>query len=329
MRVTDNTNFETVRGSIARSRQRMEDLQMKSASLKKLNTPSDDPVGSAKVLETRTDKVNNDQFLMNAKMAETFLANTDHTLSELSEIALRAKEIALNQANGSSSNEDSRLAVVEEISQLFQQAVASANRRIGDRYILGGYKTNQAPVDADGRYTGDSGQMMVEVAKDVFVSMNIPGIEAFNTSPKSSVDGQRIYKDLSVAQRAPAGTGDLTPGESANGENVNLFNELQNLRIALLTGDQDGIRNTLERFDSIHGKLTAVRAKVGSRINGLSNTSQAIERHNVTNAQLTSSLEDADMVQVMSDLSREETVLRSTLGSSKHLMQPTLLDFLK
>lgn len=302
---------------------------MKSASLKKLNTPSDDPVGSAKVLETRTDKVNNDQFMMNAKMAETFLSNTDHTLSELAEIALRAKEIALNQANGSSSNEDSRLAVVEEVTQLFQQAVASANRRIGDRYILGGYRTNQPPVDAEGRYAGDSGQMMVEVAKDVFVSMNIPGLEAFNTNPKSSVDAQRVYKNPNVTQRAPAGVGDSNPNESANGENVNLFDELQNLRIALLTGDQDGIRNTLDRFDSVHGKLTAVRSKVGSRINGLTNTSQAIERHNITNAHLTSSLEDADMVQVMSDLSREETVLRSTLGSSKHLMQPTLLDFLK
>src|SRR5690349_7870201 len=128
MRVTENTNFETIRESIRRSKERMENLQTQNATLKKLNTPSDDPVGAAKVLEVRTDKVNNDQFQMNAKLAETFLNNSDHALSELSEIVARAKEIALGQSSGASANDDTRLGVVEEVTQLYQQAVAAANR---------------------------------------------------------------------------------------------------------------------------------------------------------------------------------------------------------
>ena len=35
------------------------------------------------------------------------------------------------------------------------------------------------------------------------------------------------------------------------------------------------------------------------------------------------------MVQVVTDLNKEETVFRSALASSKRLIQPTLLDFLK
>ncbi|MBC7693361.1 MAG: flagellar hook-associated protein FlgL [Methylotenera sp.] len=332
--MTENSNYDTVRGSINRSKEKMEHLQGQNATLKKLNTPSDDPVGASKVLEIRTDKVNNDQFQMNSKLAETFLDNSDIALGELADIVVRAKEIALGQASGASSNDDTRLGVSEEVTQLFQQAVTTGNRRVGDRYLFGGYKTDKAPIEPDGKYRGDDGQMMVEIGKDVFISMNVPGHEAFNTNPKSRPANQYRNQQPNNAQppqvdpnRTLASDGDEP--NAPQPENVNVFDELQNLRIGLLTGDLNGIRNTLDRFDQIHGKLIAMRAKVGSRIQGLNSTSQSLERHNITNAQLGSSIEDADMAQVVSDLNKEETVFRSALASSHKLIQPTLMDFLK
>lgn len=330
MRVTQNTNFNTVRDSIQRSKGRMEKLQSQHATLKKLNTPSDDPVGAAKVLEVRTEKMNSEQYLTNAKLAETFLNNTDHALSELADIIVRAKEIAIGQSSGASSNDATRLGVAEEVTQLYQQAVSAANRRIGDRYLFGGYKTDRPPVDADGRYQGDEGQMMVEISRGVYLSMNVPGMEAFNTEPTSSADHRRLEDRVN---RAPAGN---EPGQApedmsdiSGPENINVFGELQNLRIGLLTGDLDTIRNTLDRFDAVHSKIVSTRSKIGSRIQGLANTAQALERHNITHAQLTSQLEDADMAKVVSDIAQEETVFRSALASSQKLIQPTLMDFLK
>ncbi|RYZ84193.1 MAG: hypothetical protein EOP04_18490 [Proteobacteria bacterium] len=112
-------------------------------------------------------------------------------------------------------------------------------------------------------------------------------------------------------------------------ENVNIFEEIKNLRIGLLTGDLDTVRNTLERFDQMHSRVNAMRSKVGSRLNGLQSLTQSLERQNITNAQLSSHLEDADMAQVVSDLAKEETVFRSALQTSGKLMQPKLLDFLR
>jgi flagellar hook-associated protein 3 FlgL len=305
----------------------MDGLQQQSATLKKLNTPSDDPVGASKLLEIRTDKVNNDQYQMNAKLAEAFLGNSEHALGELADIVLRAKEIALSQSSGASSNDNTRLGVSEEITQLYNQAVATANRRIGDRYLFGGYKTQKAPIDTDGRYLGDTGEMMSEIGKGVFLTVNVPGNEAFNTNPQ-------VLKPQSSNEvtRSPARIileGPLAPVSEVAPENVNVFTEIQNLRIALLAGDLDGIRDTLDRFDQLHGKLNAVRAKIGSRMQGVQNVLQSTERHNLTNAHLSSSIEDADMAQVVSDLAKEETVFRSALASSQKLIQPTLLQFLK
>lgn len=339
MRVSDNTNFGTVRETINRTKGRMENLQTQSATLKKLNTPSDNPVGAAKILEIRTDKVNNEQFLTNAKIAEAQLNNTESAVAELADIMVRAKEIAIQQSSGASANDDTRLAVAEEITQLYQSAIGTANRRIGDRYVFGGYKTDKPPVSIEGKYVGDDGQMMVEVGRDVFIAMNIPGHEAFNTNPKAENRPADVSESpelqMRAGNRAPASysaNGKIAGGRAAPGpqpENVNVFEELQNLRIGLLTSDTETIRNTLERFDQMHTRLNSMRAKIGSRINGLQTMTQSLERQNITHAQLGSHIEDADMAQVVSDLAKEETVFRSALQSSNKLLQPTLMDFLK
>lgn len=335
MRVSDNTNFGVIRDSISRSKSRMENLQGQSATLKKVNRPSDDPVGSAKVLEVRTDKVNNDQFQTNAKLAESFLDNTDHALSDLSEILMRAKEIAIGQSSNASSTPESRLGVAEEVTQLYQRAIGTANRRIGDRYLFGGYKTNNPPVDSEGNYQGDDGQMMIEIGRETFIGMNMPGHEAFNTQPERSADFRRMQlqknpelkeKDKEEQQQALR---TLASEQEAGAPNANIFQELKALRVALLTGDINAVRGTLDRFDDVLGRVVAMRAKIGSRIQGIQGNVSALERHNVTNAQLTSAIEDADMAQVVSDLAKEETVFKSSLASSKHLIQPTLLDFLR
>lgn len=349
MRVTQNTNYETVRGSINKSKGRMENLQLQAATLRKLNAPSDDPIGAAKVLSVRTDKVNIAQYQVNAKQAEGMLSSAETALGDLADIVVRAKEISVGQASGASANDDTRIAIAEEVGQLFQQAVAAANTRVGDRYIFGGYKIHRPPVTGEGQYVGDDGQIMLEIANDVFVTANIPGMEAFNTKPKSSIDFRNLEEQkarnkeaMELVGRAPAQTKPLAEGQEGgtnvdrsgvagevDAENVNVFDELQNLRISLLTGDLEGTRNSLDRFDEIHAKLVAVRAKVGSRMQGIQNTILSLERHGLSNAQLTSSLEDADMAQVVSDLAKEETIFRSALGSSQKLIQPTLLDFLK
>ncbi len=334
MRVSDNTNFGVVRESLNRSRSRLENLQMQNSTLKKLNKPSDDPVGSSKILEMRTDKVNNDQFQTNAKFAQSFLENTDAALEDLSEVVMRAKEIAIGQSSSASSTKETRLGVAEEVGQLFQRAVSTANKRIGDRYLFGGFQNGSQPFDADGNYTGDDGEMMLEIGREVFIGMNIPGVSVFNTNPDSSTDRfqleqRKIEQNLEPKDEPARRLASEQMIDHSDSPNVNLFEELKSLRVGLLTGDQTVIRGTLDRFDDLLAKVVSTRSKIGSRIQGIQGNINTLERHNVTNAQLSSNIEDADMTQIVSDMAREETVFKSSLASSKHLIQPTLLDFLR
>jgi flagellar hook-associated protein 3 FlgL len=343
MRVSDNSNFGVVRDSLTRSRSRLENLQLQNSTLKKLNKPSDDPVGSGKILEMRTDKVNNDQFQSNAKFAQSFLENTDAALEDLSEVLMRAKEIAISQSSSASSTPETRLGVAEEVNQLFQRAVATSNRRIGDRYLFGGYQNQSSPVDADGNFRGDDGELMLEIGREIFIGMNISGINVFNTNPDASVD--KVLMDHRKNEQSEKIKNTPRPEDHPNEPirrlaseqlsdendvpNANVFDELKSLRIGLLTGDQGAIRGTLERFDDLLAKVVSTRSKIGSRIQGIQGNINTMERHNVTNAQLSSGIEDADLTQVVSDIAKEETIFKSSLASSKHLIQPTLLDFLR
>ena len=59
MRVGENTTLNTVRDSLNRSRVRMNDLQRQNATQKRINNPSDDPVGNAKLMTIKGETADN------------------------------------------------------------------------------------------------------------------------------------------------------------------------------------------------------------------------------------------------------------------------------
>lgn len=324
MRVGENTTLNTVRDSLARSRLRMNELQKQNATLKRVNAPSDDPVGNVKLMSIRNETLDNEQFERNASLAKTFLNYTDSSLEELTNLLGRAKELALGQASSAANGAESRLMVAEEVRNILSEVNAIANRRLGERHIFSGYKTHTQPFDDKLNYKGDDGKIMVEVQKDVFVGMNIPGKEIFLGAPQAeAVKGAESAEGDAPAQPELA----MRPTSKVSGEDM--FRTLEALRVGLMTNDVDQIRATLEPLDRISNRVITTRAQVGARTAGIDSALANMGKKNVFNAELQSGIEDADVIQVVSDMAREESVLRASLQASNKLIQPTLLEFLK
>ena len=55
----------------------------------------------------------------------------------------------------------------------------------------------------------------------------------------------------------------------------------------------------------------------------------SLEANRVNLAEVKSAAEDADTLQVYSDLAKNENVLKASLEVNRKLLQPSLLDFLK
>ena len=119
------------------------------------------------------------------------------------------------------------------------------------------------------------------------------------------------------------------PTMTQRASTLDIFRTLDNLRVGLMTNDVDLIRSTLEPLDKIRDRVITTRAQVGARMSGIESALSNMGKKNVFNAELQSNIEDSDIIQVVSDMAREETVLRASLQASNKLIQPTLLDFLR
>ncbi len=348
MRVSNNMNYNQVKSSIERNRSETLDLQNQAATMKRINKPSDDPVGTSRTLGLRTDKLSAEQHLKNMEMARTYLNFTEAALGDLSEQLVRAKELAISQSSSASSSASTRMATSSEIDEMFKDVVGISNRRFGERYIFGGYKTTTSPFDNTGNYHGDDGSMKVEVDQGVFTAMNMPGSRVFHgkdfslasvpenrrgantpnypTAPSMEHDQEQ----QPVEVRGPASIKNEKAEEStqgATGENV--FGVLQALSAGLRSNDTVAIQETLERLDSALEQVVTLRSQVGSRLSSLNNTAEGLGKQKVDNSALLSSIEDADAFEVFTDITKNENTLKATLQTSGKLIQPSLLDFLR
>lgn len=360
MRIADKMQFNQVNQNITKNRTEMADLQNQAATQKRINKPSDDPLASLRVLGARTEERGNTQFIKNINNAKSFLEFTDQSLGELTEILVRAKELAVGQASDAGASEQTRMVTAQEIEQIYNQTVQIGNRKMGDRYIFAGYKTQDRPFNSDGKYAGDDGQMKIQTHKDTFVAMNIPGSNVFlgkdtkgDGITRSALETPRTVKDLQnlrqqeleiqeqlqeqeynrVEVRAPAGIG--KPGYSAHGpvpgetNGTNVFQVLKGLEVALRTNDKSIVQESLDSLDAAISQVVLSRADLGSRITVVNHTVDSIQKAILDNKTLASQLEDADTFQVVSDMNKTDSALRATLETSPKLIQTSLLDFLK
>lgn len=227
MRIADKMQFEQVKGNIAKNRSQMSELQNQAATQKRVTKPSDDPLAASRVLTNRIDLQGNKQFAKSLNYAKSFLEFTDQSLGDLSEILMRAKELAISQSNDASANEESRRVVATEVEQLYNALINIGNRKLGDRFIFGGFKTQVAPFDAEGRFNGDDGEMNIHIDKEAFIPMNVSGGRVFlgkgidaNGMAKQGPPQAKTIEEFNLqqarAQQASPGQPNMQPVE--NGE---------------------------------------------------------------------------------------------------------------
>ncbi len=364
MRIADKMNFDQVKSNLAKNRSEMADLQNQAATQKRVVKPSDDPLAATRVLQTRTEISGGQQFLKSVSQAKAFLEYSDQSLSELNEVIIRAKELALAQANDASTNHTSRQATASEIDQLFSQAVQVGNRKLGDRFLFGGYKTTRPPFNAEGKYFGDNGEIKISVQKEGSVAMNMPGSRIFlgrdvKAPANAGPDPDRFSSDPALAQaRGPAsmpatgrsldGSSEAIPltsgdraGDAESGAEtlgissswasggVDIFDVLRDLTTGLRANDKESIQESLDLLDEALAQVVLARAQLGSRVSTLNAATDTLQKGQVDAKTMQSTLEDADSFELVSDLNKTESTLKASLATSGKLIQPSLLDFLR
>lgn len=296
MRVTQGMMNRQMLTNLTHNNERLSTLQNVLASGKKINSPSDDPVGVGYALRYQAYISHNEQYQKNADGATSFLDFTDTTLSQINDVLQRARELAVRGANDTMAQQD-RNAIASEVDQLFDQTVQLANTQFNGKYIFNGQNTEQIP------YTG-------------------------NTPWNANVDTGSINYPLSDGVTIPVNiTGDKVIGTSADADNaLKVLNDLSN---SLKIGDTTGINNALANLTTRLDKLQEARADVGARSNRVDLIKNRLDDMNTNFQSLLSTTEDADIAKTITDLKMAENVQNASLAAGARVIQQTLVDFLR
>lgn len=302
MRITNNMLINNMIGYIGNNLSRMDKYQSQLATGKKIQVPSDDPVVAARALKLRTDVSQIEQYGRNVKDAQSWLEITEDSLAKLGDILHRARELAVEAANGTNTTDDTQK-ILKEIEQLKLQTVQLGNSTYAGRYIFSGYKTNMKLLNDDGTF-----------AMDVFNSENIKYEIGIGDDININVCGGDLFNG-----GADAGAG--TAGK--------LVNDFDNYIAALNAGDNSAIGGLIAEIDDDMNNVLRLRADIGARINRIELTANRLESDEINFTKLMSENEDVDMAEVILNLTNEENVYRASLAGGARIIMPTLVDFLR
>jgi flagellar hook-associated protein 3 FlgL len=333
-RVSENSQTAALKFAINRTKEKMENLQLKGSTLKNITRPSDNPLSNVEALSLTSTTNDNNQYSKNADFALLNLSVTEKSIEELTDIMTKAKEIAISQSSDFF-NADVRKNVANEIQQLYNQSLAIANKKVGIKHLFSGYNTLTVPFDNKGTYQGDSGHITLEISRDFYVPINLTGDEVFYSDEEASAVESPLEK-FKQFEKTPTGlTGrDLAstnnfPDENSYKSRDNIFSQLQALVSGLENNDSKMIQGLLEKFDDTVSRLVTLRTKIGSISSSVESSKNMMEKENIDHISRRSNLLDADVADLFADINKQQAILKTTYQASQGAMNQSLMDFLR
>lgn len=159
MRISTSWLYQSGLNGILGQQSNLAETQLRLASGKRINNPSDDPVGAARLQDIQRGVAQQDVFIENIDRARQRLAAEETALSSVGNAVQRVRELAV-QAASDSVDDDSRAMIATELRQRVDELVALANSQDGDgQFMFAGSRSGATPFVASGgtvAYVGDS-----------------------------------------------------------------------------------------------------------------------------------------------------------------------------
>lgn len=280
--------------NLSSSYERLAKYQDQISSQKKITRPSDDPVVAMKGINYRRNLQEVQQYKRNFSEAYNWIENSDAALDKAGQALQRIRELVV-QASNDTYDESQRESISKEIAQLKEHLVEIANTKVGDKYIFNGTDTLNKPVDADTipiKVSANSNPVQIELAKGVYISVNVNPQEVFNEDLFKDIEG------LTIALENP----------NTDGKTLNLF---------------------LDKIDTNLTNVLNARSDLGARANRVELMEARIDQQEIISQKVLSDNEDIDFEKVVTELLAQESVHRAALSVGARIIQPTLMDFLR
>lgn len=209
MRISTKTIYEMGSARISDLQVAQARLQQQASTGRRILTPADDPVASARALVVAQSFAMNEQFSTNRQNAKSSLSAVEGTLAGVTSLLQDAKVLTINAGNGALSASD-RAALATELRGRFDQLLGLANATDGTgNYLFSGYQTSSQPfmlTSSGVQYQGDQGQRMLQVDNARQIAMSDTGSAIF----ESARTGNGTF--FTAASSTNAGSGVISSG---------------------------------------------------------------------------------------------------------------------
>ena len=228
MRIADSTRYEAVKQGIQTATLQQFKASQQASSGLRVGAPSDDPVAAAQALRNNGASARVESYRATIRTVRGDAELAESTLAQAGDLIDRAKEIALQGANGSL-NASERNDLATEVDQLRQTMLALANQKGSQGYLFAGSKTDTQPFDATGAFVADDTDRQVEIGPNLVATVSTSGAKAFT----AAAGGRDILADLDA------------------------------LKTALANNDVSGVQATVNTLDTASRQLVAARVDAG------------------------------------------------------------------
>ncbi|MFK8053600.1 MAG: flagellar hook-associated protein FlgL [Woeseiaceae bacterium] len=182
MRVSAQAFFKESVSTLQRLQSELNNIQQQIATGRRIQSPSDDPVGASRALDIRESVGQLDQYERNSELAVSRLRLQEQSLTTTTGFLQRARELTLQAGNATQTNE-TRGFIAAELRGLLDATLAAANAQDSNgQYLFGGFQTSTPPYsrDANGfNYNGDQGRREVQIGPSRRLTDSEPGDRVF------------------------------------------------------------------------------------------------------------------------------------------------------
>lgn len=296
MRITHRTIADTVNFNLQRSLSRLERYSHQLSTGKVFDQPSQNPVGTGRVMTYSAAIGRNEQYRLNMGEIRGWLSAGETALNDGLQVLQRVRQLSIYAANSAVSDAERR-SLAAEVEGLNRQLMAIANSEFGGLYIFAGHNTLTRPFELDAggavQYHGDGGQRRQEISVHQELAMNISGAQAFGP-------GQEIFN--TVAQAAEA----------------MLSNDLPALGGSTLAALDQSIDLLLQNISELGGR--------SKRVEDVYNNLFA---ESISLTAMRSGVEDIDIARTITDYRMQESAYQAALATAARMLKPSLVDFLR
>lgn len=189
MRISTSQIFDLNIRSVLENQRGLSDTQQQLASGKRINKPSDDPVGAAQVVRITEELDKLTQYQRNNDLLASSLEQQEAILRSINDSANRARVLVIQSGAGFTTDAD-RQAIGAEIEQIRNEVIDLMNSQNAQgEYIFAGFQSetqafefNPAATGNKITFVGDDGKNQVQLSDSVTV--------------QSTTSGQDIFEDV-------------------------------------------------------------------------------------------------------------------------------------